>query len=100
MSRRRLLQAAGVAAVATTAPSLFTGTAHAASVPPVRGDIGVSAQPFDLGQVRLTTGRWQENQNRTLSYLRFVDVERLLYNFRMNHRLSTNGAAALGGWEA
>jgi uncharacterized protein len=101
LSRRRLLQAAGVAAVATTAPSLFTApAAHAASVPPARADIGAAAQPFDLGQVRLTTGRWQENQSRTLSYLRFVDVDRLLYNFRMNHRLSTNGAAALGGWEA
>ncbi|WP_245950617.1 beta-L-arabinofuranosidase domain-containing protein [Saccharothrix carnea] len=100
MSRRRLLQAAGVAAVATTAPSLIVGTAHAASVPPVRGDIGVAAHPFDLSQVRLTSGRWLDNQNRTLTYLRFVDVNRLLYNFRANHRLSTNGAAALGGWEA
>ncbi|PSL52017.1 hypothetical protein B0I31_11693 [Saccharothrix carnea] len=100
LSRRRLLQAAGVAAVATTAPSLIVGTAHAASVPPVRGDIGVAAHPFDLSQVRLTSGRWLDNQNRTLTYLRFVDVNRLLYNFRANHRLSTNGAAALGGWEA
>ncbi|MEV4028180.1 beta-L-arabinofuranosidase domain-containing protein [Actinosynnema sp. NPDC050801] len=100
LSRRRLFQAAGVAAVATGAPSLFTGTASAAAVPPVRGDIGVSAHPFDLSQVRLTTGRWLDNQNRTLSYLRFVDVNRLLYNFRANHRLSTQGAAALGGWEA
>jgi hypothetical protein len=41
-----------------------------------------------------------DNQNRTLSYLRFVDVDRLLYNFRGNHRLSTNGAAAPGGWDA
>ncbi|WP_367138356.1 beta-L-arabinofuranosidase domain-containing protein [Saccharothrix sp. HUAS TT1] len=49
---------------------------------------------------RLAAGRWLDNQNRTLSYLRFVDVDRLLYNFRANHRLSTGGAAALGGWEA
>jgi DUF1680 family protein len=100
LNRRRLLQAAGVAAVASAAPGLFRGTAEAAVVPPVRGDIGVSAQPFDLGQVRLSAGRWLDNQNRTLSYLKFVDVDRLLYNFRSNHRLSTNGAAALGGWEA
>ncbi len=100
LNRRRLLQAAGVAAVASAAPALFRGTAEAAVVPPVRGDIGAAAQPFELGQVRLSTGRWLENQNRTLSYLRFVNVDRLLYNFRSNHRLSTNGAAALGGWEA
>ncbi|GAB2839945.1 beta-L-arabinofuranosidase domain-containing protein [Lentzea nigeriaca] len=100
LSRRKLLQAAGVAAVATAAPSLVAGAAQAATVPPVRGDAGVAAHPFDLSEVRLTSGRWLENQNRTLSYLRFVDVDRLLYNFRANHRLPTNGAAALGGWEA
>ena len=97
LSRRRLLQAAGVAAVA---PAVFHGTAEASAVPPARTDIGALAQPFDLGQVRLSAGRWLDNQNRALSYLRFVDVDRLLYNFRANHRLSTNGAAALGGWEA
>ncbi|MBY8852415.1 glycoside hydrolase family 127 protein, partial [Saccharothrix sp. MB29] len=99
-TRRTLLQAAGVAAASTAAPGLLQGTAAADAVPPVRADIGVSAHPFDLGQARLTSGRWLDNQNRTLSYLRFVDVDRLLYNFRANHRLSTNGAAALGGWEA
>ncbi len=100
LSRRTLLQAVGVAAVATTVPGLTSGPAVAATVPPARGDLGVSAHPFDLGEVRLTAGRWMENQSRTLSYLRFVDVNRLLYNFRANHRLSTQGAAALGGWEA
>jgi len=86
--------------MATAAPSLPASAAQAASVPPVRGDAGVSASPFDLSEVRLTSGRWLDNQNRTLSYLKFVDVDRLLYNFRANHRLSTNGAAALSGWEA
>ncbi|MGW4214712.1 beta-L-arabinofuranosidase domain-containing protein [Lentzea sp. NPDC004789] len=95
-----LFQAVGVAAVATAAPPLMASSAQAASVPPVRGDAGVSAFPFDLSEVRLTQGRWLDNQSRTLSYLRFVDVDRLLYNFRANHRLSTNGAAALSGWEA
>lgn len=99
-SRRQVFKAAGVAAAATTVPTLFSGVAEAVIVPPVRQDIGVSAYPFDLGQVRLTAGRWLDNQNRTLSYLRFVNVDRLLYNFRANHRLSTNGAASLGGWEA
>ncbi|WP_447001960.1 beta-L-arabinofuranosidase domain-containing protein [Saccharothrix isguenensis] len=101
LSRRALLQAAGVTAVASALPAAIgSGTASAAVVPPVRGDIGVSAHPFDFGQVRLTASRWLDNQNRTMAYLRFVDVDRLLYNFRANHRLSTNGAAALGGWEA
>ncbi len=100
VSRRRLLQTTGAVAAASAAAPLLGGATAGAAVAPVRSDIGVSAYPFDLGQVRLTTGRWLDNQNRTLSYLRFVDVNRLLYNFRANHRLSTNGAAATGGWDA
>src|SRR5215510_828975 len=99
ISRRGLLKGAGVAAAASAAAPLFGESAVVAALPPARADIGVSAFPFELGQVRLTAGRWLDNQNRTLSYLRFVDVDRLLYNFRANHGLSTNGAAALGGWE-
>src|SRR5688500_1764301 len=100
LTRRHLLQTAGAAAVAATAAPLIGAVdANAQAVPPVRSDIGASAFPFEFGQVRLTTSRWLDNQNRTLSYLRFVDVDRLLYNFRANHRLSTMGAAALGGWE-
>lgn len=100
LSRRQLLQAAGVAVVASTAGGVAGASAAAAAVAPARPDIGVSAYPFELGQVRLTTSRWLDNQNRTLSYLQFVDVNRMLYNFRANHRLSTNGAATNGGWDA
>jgi DUF1680 family protein len=103
INRRRLLQVAGAGAFvsATGATIGVASSAEAAVVvPPARADIGVSAFPFDLGQVRLTAGRWMDNQTRTLNYLRFVDVDRLLYVFRTNHRLSTNGAAATGGWEA
>lgn len=96
VSRRRLLQAGGVAAIAAAVGEVPAQAALA----PARSDIGVSAYPFELGQVSLTTSRWLDNQNRTLAYLRFIDVDRLLYNFRANHRLSTNGAAATGGWDA
>jgi hypothetical protein len=47
-----------------------------------------------------TAGRFQDDQNRTLNYLRFIDVDRMLYNFRADHRLSTNGAGTNGGWDA
>ena len=40
------------------------------------------------------------HQNRTLSYLTSVDVDRLLYNFRSTHGLSTEGAEKNGGWDA
>src|SRR5690349_8393297 len=103
MNRRHLLQAAGVTALASAVggTSVFLADpVNAAEIPPTRPDLGVSAYPFDLGQVRLTAGRFQDNENRTLNYLRFVDVNRLMYVFRANHRLSTNGAASNGGWDA
>ncbi|KAH7310622.1 secreted protein [Stachybotrys elegans] len=63
-------------------------------------EIGVAAYPFPLGQVTLGEGRWADSQSRTLNYLLQVDVERLLYNFRLNHGLSTQGASTNGGWDA
>ncbi len=102
LSRRRLLQLAGVAGLAAAAgPQLGPITrSYAAELAQARAEIGTRARPFELGQVRLAASRWTQNQDRTLAYLRSVDVNRLLYNFRANHRLSTQGAQALGGWEA
>ncbi|MDQ0585277.1 beta-L-arabinofuranosidase domain-containing protein [Streptomyces rishiriensis] len=100
LNRRRLLQAAGATLAASAAGPLVGASPARAAVPPVRADIGVSAYAFDFGQVRLTASRWLDNQNRTAAYLRFVDVNRLLYTFRANHKLSTAGAAADGGWDA
>ena len=101
LSRRGLLKSAGVAAAAGAVGGTVIGPpAAGAAVAPARPDIGAGAYAFDLGQVTLTSSRWLDNQNRTLSYLRFVDVNRLLYNFRANHRLSTGGAATNGGWDA
>ncbi|MER7195517.1 beta-L-arabinofuranosidase domain-containing protein [Streptomyces flaveolus] len=100
VSRRRLLQLAGATAAAGAVGPLAGTSPASAAASPARADIGALAFPFDLGQVRLTASRWLDNQNRTQSYLRFVDVDRLLYNFRANHGLSTKGAAATRGWEA
>nr|WP_062338531.1 beta-L-arabinofuranosidase domain-containing protein [Herbidospora sakaeratensis] len=100
LSRRQLFQAAGASVAFTAAGQVLGASAAQAALPWARADIGVSAYEFDLGQVRLTSGRWLDNQNRTLAYLRFVDVDRLLYVFRANHGRSTNGASANGGWDA
>jgi DUF1680 family protein len=67
---------------------------------PVVPEVGVFAQPFDLSQVSLGNSRWEDNQGRTLNYLKSVDVDRLLYNFRATHKLSTKGAKPNGGWDA
>ncbi|MFD7659144.1 beta-L-arabinofuranosidase domain-containing protein [Actinosynnema sp. NPDC059797] len=102
MSRRNVLRIAGAGAVvaATGVPVAVATDAAAAVVPPVRPDIGASAFEFTPGQVHLTASRLLDNQNRTMNYLRFVDVNRMLYVFRANHRLSTAGAPANGGWDA
>jgi DUF1680 family protein len=91
VTRRSILGAAAGGAVLSMVPT--AGPAAAA-------ETGVSAYAFPLGQVRLTAGRLMDNQTRTLNYLRFVDVNRLLYVFRANHGQSTGGAAANGGWDA
>jgi uncharacterized protein len=100
--RQVLLSAAGAAALATAAPRFgpLAGSAAAAAAAGTMQEIGVVARPFGLGSVRLAAGRWQDNMDRTVEYLRFVDVDRLLYNFRANHGLSTGGAASNGGWDA
>ncbi|KAL2150998.1 hypothetical protein VTH82DRAFT_6096 [Thermothelomyces myriococcoides] len=57
-------------------------------------------RPFDMSAVSLIDSRWTDNQNRTVTYLKWIDVDRLLYNFRANHGLSTQGALQNGGWDA
>lgn len=61
---------------------------------------GVSAYAFNISQVLLGDSRFLDNQKRTMNYLTWVNVDRLLYNFRANHKLSTNGAIPNGGWDA
>ncbi|KAH8795917.1 hypothetical protein DL96DRAFT_1196984 [Flagelloscypha sp. PMI_526] len=73
--------------------------AHA-QVAPVLTETGVSAYPFDISQITLTSSRFLDNQGRTLTYLKYVNLDRLLYVYRNNHGLSTNGATANGGWDA
>ncbi|MFD0263527.1 beta-L-arabinofuranosidase domain-containing protein [Kitasatospora indigofera] len=121
LNRRLFLTAAGGAALAAATPTTASATplpalggptgapagtpaagpaAAVAPLPPARADFGALVRPFELGQVQLAAGRWRDNMNRTLAYLRFVDADRLLYNFRINHGLSTQGAEQCYGWEA
>jgi uncharacterized protein len=79
-----------------TTPSWARSVQTAASLP----EVGVSVSAFPLTQVSLLAGPFQNNMNRTLAYLSFVNADRLLYTFRANVGVSTLGAAACGGWEA
>lgn len=58
------------------------------------------ANPFPLSDVALATSDFTANRDRTLAYLRGVDLESLLYNFRTTVGLPTNGAKPATGWEA
>lgn len=105
--RHVLLSAAGAAALGATSPwfasragGATAATAATAATSSTLAETGVTAHPFDPGRVQLAAGRWRENMDRTLEYLRFIDVDRLLYNHRVNHGLSTQGAQPCGGWEA
>ncbi len=78
-------------------PWSLTVTAAAQSAP---GDASWAVQPFSLSQVSLQESPFTENRDRTYSYLLFVDNARMLYAFREAAGLSTEGAQALGGWDA
>jgi DUF1680 family protein len=88
ISRRTLLQLTGVTVAGSV---LSAGRAVAA-------DVGVSVFPFPLTQVTLLAGPFLANMNRTLSYLSFVDPDRLLHTFRLNVGLASS-AQPVGGWE-
>ncbi|KAF2729735.1 DUF1680-domain-containing protein [Polyplosphaeria fusca] len=86
--------------VTLTAILAIIATVAGQAAPPAASDTGVAAHAFDISQVVLDGGRFQQNQNRTLTYLKSVDTNRLLYVFRSTHKLSTQGAQKNGGWDA
>jgi len=55
-------------------------------------------QPFDLKDVRLLDGYSKQQQDLNIKYLKSLDVDRLLYNFRINAGLTSN-AKPYRGWE-
>jgi len=56
--------------------------------------------PFPLSQVTLLASPFKDAMDRTCSYLLWLDKNRMLYTFRANYGLSTQGATTVGGWEA
>jgi DUF1680 family protein len=100
-SRRDILQMAGVTAASVAALRLpLTVWARSERASATLPEHGVPAHPFPLSQVSLLAGPFQDNMKRTINYLSFVDPDRLLYTFRANVGLPTNGAPPCGGWEA
>lgn len=62
---------------------------------------GCKVSPFELSDVTLEKSDFTANRDRTLAWLRSVDIESLLYNFRVTVGLPTNSASPPGGesWE-
>jgi DUF1680 family protein len=60
--------------------------------------IEIKAKPFDLKQVRLLDGPFKEAMERDAEYLRELEPDRLLHNFRVNAGIPSS-AEPLGGWE-
>ncbi len=56
--------------------------------------------PFELNQVTLLPGSFRNAMERRCRYLLFLDNDRLLYSFRANYKLPTQGALQYGGWES
>ena len=65
-----------------------------------RKDVPAKVQPFDMTQVRVTGGVYKEAEEWNRGYMKRLDADRLLYNFRQNAGLDLKGAEPLGGWEA
>jgi DUF1680 family protein len=63
-----------------------------------RSKIALQAQPFPLSEVRLLDGPFKHAQELDRQYLLSLDVERLLYPFRINAGLPSS-AKPYGGWE-
>src|SRR5215472_6879425 len=63
-----------------------------------RDQIALPAQPFPLNEVRLLGGPFRHAQDLDHQYLRSLDVDRLLHNFRANAGLPSD-AKPYGGWE-
>jgi len=60
--------------------------------------IEIKAKPFNLKQVRLLDGPFKEAMERDARYLKALEPDRLLHNFRVNAGLPSS-AEPLGGWE-
>lgn len=70
-----------------------------AAVATVPLDLPAVGSPAGGPAVRLLDSRYRQNMLRTVAYLRFVDLDRLLHMFRVTAGLPS-AAEPCGGWEA
>ena len=103
VTRRRMLQVMGIASSgAAIQATLGDRSALVAATPgpPKSGPpVGPGAQPFNLTAVRLLDGPFKDAQERDVRYLRSLEPDRMLHNFRVNAGLQPK-APVYGGWES
>ena len=60
-----------------------------------------AASIFDLSEISLDGDDtiYTENKDRAMEYLKLMDADRMLYNFRATFGQDTKGAQALTGWD-
>jgi DUF1680 family protein len=109
IDRRGFLQGTGALAAGAVAYSGFAGTAAAqtpagaaasaaATELPAPGSWAVL--PFPNSQVTLGSGLFAQKRERIANFLRNYPIDTMLYNFRVNAGLPTNGATrGPGAWE-
>ena len=93
MDRREILKSAAAAFVATS-----IGTSMPLRQSYARADAGRAAV-FPLTAVHLLDSDFRAAQERNARYLRSLDADRLLHNFRVNAGLKPK-APVYGGWES
>lgn len=64
----------------------------------VRNPVEPLVRPLPMKDVRLLPGEVKDTQDANLGYLKRLDADRLLHNFRVNAGLPSS-AEPLGGWE-
>ncbi|GGB19153.1 glycosyl hydrolase [Sphingomonas metalli] len=96
-SRRGFLGATGVGGIAAGL-GLSPTWAAAESVPSLTPAPPI-LEPFDMADVTLGEGPFLRAQRLTEAYLRRLDPDRLLHNFRVNAGLKPK-APVYGGWES
>ena len=97
-TRREMLAAV---AAATTAAALGTRARAAAPTtqPAAPSAQPLPAEPFALTDVRLLAGPFKDAQDRDATYLRSLEPDRMMHNFRVNAGLQPK-APVYGGWES
>lgn len=85
----RAKTAAGASAWSTSVKASATSTPSSS----------LAAEPFGLGDVQLHDSIFTQNRDREYKYLESLNMDTLLYSFRVTAGMDTKGAAPMTGWD-